>query len=488
MPFQSKAQQRWMFAAKPDMAREWAAETDFSKLPERKGKKGAEKKAVDVVAGGLPSRLTSLSVGRVLGLPNLILSGRALHSANKADRPDKHRALAKAMESAAPDQLNDTVVRLEGTDLIDDLLWKKRHGTQDPGRWYDRIGGRIWQNPRTSLIGKGIGTLGAIPNALLANLGRSSHYNQYSDAASIYGDEPAVTTHELGHAIDFNDKGGKNPDLKRQLLRDGYGLLYAAVPPARLWHEGQANIKSRAALDAGLKDKPDELHNILVRRDRVLPAGYGSYVGDVIPGVGPLPGALAGKALGLGRAKVRERSYASQKGDGGKEPDKKDKKDKKETDKEAAMINLAKLASLDATVMTEKAMAPARQQQRAAIGPALLAGMTPMLALGGAAIGAARSPSVYGMQGAGRGALYGGALGLGAGAGGLLGSRFGTAGALAGSVLGGGLGLGAARLVMGKHPRQKDREATEARQRMKAEEKSRAKMASASKLARLLCN
>lgn len=37
MPFQSKAQQRYMFANMPDMAERWASETpDIKKLPEKK--------------------------------------------------------------------------------------------------------------------------------------------------------------------------------------------------------------------------------------------------------------------------------------------------------------------------------------------------------------------------------------------------------------------------------------------------------------------
>ena len=37
MPFKSKAQQRWMFATKPKMAKRWAKETkDFYDLPEKK--------------------------------------------------------------------------------------------------------------------------------------------------------------------------------------------------------------------------------------------------------------------------------------------------------------------------------------------------------------------------------------------------------------------------------------------------------------------
>ena len=36
MPFKSKAQQRWMFANKPEMAKEWASETrNLKRLPEK---------------------------------------------------------------------------------------------------------------------------------------------------------------------------------------------------------------------------------------------------------------------------------------------------------------------------------------------------------------------------------------------------------------------------------------------------------------------
>jgi hypothetical protein len=38
MPFKSKAQQKWMFSQKPEMAKRWAKETpDIKKLPEKKG-------------------------------------------------------------------------------------------------------------------------------------------------------------------------------------------------------------------------------------------------------------------------------------------------------------------------------------------------------------------------------------------------------------------------------------------------------------------
>jgi len=35
MPFKSKKQSEWMFQNKPEMAKEWASKTDYSKLPEK---------------------------------------------------------------------------------------------------------------------------------------------------------------------------------------------------------------------------------------------------------------------------------------------------------------------------------------------------------------------------------------------------------------------------------------------------------------------
>lgn len=44
MPFKSKRQQRLFFATMPELAKEWAEKTDFSKLPEKVRKKKKKKK------------------------------------------------------------------------------------------------------------------------------------------------------------------------------------------------------------------------------------------------------------------------------------------------------------------------------------------------------------------------------------------------------------------------------------------------------------
>lgn len=43
MPFKSKAQQRFLFAKKPELAKEFAAHTDFSKLKEKVAKRKVKK-------------------------------------------------------------------------------------------------------------------------------------------------------------------------------------------------------------------------------------------------------------------------------------------------------------------------------------------------------------------------------------------------------------------------------------------------------------
>jgi hypothetical protein len=47
MPFESKAQQGWMFANKPEMAKRWAAETpNIKNLPQHVGDRTAQRGAI----------------------------------------------------------------------------------------------------------------------------------------------------------------------------------------------------------------------------------------------------------------------------------------------------------------------------------------------------------------------------------------------------------------------------------------------------------
>ena len=280
-----------------------------------------EKISIDVSRGGLPAMTLGSTIGHLGGFPgNLILSPQ-LHvnptdwtgaegvtdpePAPEDTRAQKMKALAQTMAQADPQALSNHQVYLGGPRFFRELK-------------------RTLTNPRTSIAGKAFGTA-SLPLAYLSTaLTRGNAYNPFSDSTYLYGNNPAVLSHELGHALDFNSKRvpeyepGKNKLLtwlRRQgsgLKRDLYGVA-GKIPLVSLLHEANANQRSERALRKTLGDKPNKLNEILHDRQKVLPAGYGSYVGSTLGGPGAaLPGLLGGKAYGLLQAARRKGTYADQ--------------------------------------------------------------------------------------------------------------------------------------------------------------------------------
>jgi len=300
----------------------------------------AEKVALTVEDGGLPSRALANTVGHVgntLGLAGPIMSLRSyVNPQGTPQRRQKHEESAGLLEAAEPDALSGTKLRLGGSDLVDDLLWKREEPGQDLP-WTQQIGGRNFQNPRTGPLGKALGLISTPLAALQGNLLRAPHYNPETDVATNYWDERGVTEHELGHAIDFNtvssEKGkGKVSDswLGRQgrgTVRDLYRLAYG-IPGVNLWHEAQANRKSWKALESQLGKGSDKLLEHEYDRAKVLPAGYGSYIGNTLsPLLGPagaIGGMVGGKVVGTARRDAIEseqRARAAEKRRGWSERD-----------------------------------------------------------------------------------------------------------------------------------------------------------------------
>lgn len=285
-----------------------------------------EKKSSLVVEEGDPvSRVAASTLGRLnpSSLASLLLTANAysdpsrnLRFGRDEKKIKEHKHTASLLEKYDPDALKNTLLRLGGTNIIDDIFYKKNRGENLP--WYKRIGGRVWHNPKTSIFGKLLGTVGVPLQSITTPLFRSSNYNPFSDVATVYQNEPAIVEHELGHALDFNKLYGIRPGesknktflnrISQELkggLRDAYLSAYAYLPVTRLLHEAQANIESQKALNFSLKDDPDELKKRTLRRLQVLPAGYGSYVGGLIPvPFGDLIGAGTGKLVGLTSAEL----------------------------------------------------------------------------------------------------------------------------------------------------------------------------------------
>jgi hypothetical protein len=232
------------------------------------------------------SQLSSDTIGRLanLGLLPLILGGtKPFYTPEEK----KHKEISEAISNAEPDALSTTKLRLGAPNFIDDVLYAEDPTGKAP--IHHRFGGRILQNPRTSLLMKALGYPAYPFYYATSSITRSPHYFPLTDVAHNPWDMPAVTGHELGHAIDFNtvvDEKGKVPEgfVNRQaqnVLRDLYGIS-SNIPYVNLYHEAMANEKSDLALRKGL-NKKKYLKNIEERNDS-LPAAYSTYVtGNVMP-------------------------------------------------------------------------------------------------------------------------------------------------------------------------------------------------------------
>ena len=285
---------------------------------------------LEIGHASMPEKLIGDTAGRVgnvlTGAP--LLTTDMLRDPTLPDREQEHVETARLMEGVRPDQLGDVKVRLGGTNLLDDMK-------------------RVWTNKRTGPIGKVVGTLSTPMSSVMGSLFRSPHYNPWSNTVVQTAHNKPITEHELGHAIDFNEVAGKQPSKNfwmRQLQgtgRDLYGLAYG-VPFANLWHEAQANRKSRMALEDALKDKPDELEQRKIDRLKVLPAAYSTYVtGNLgLGAIGSVGGMLGTKAIGHGIAHQRQKALDAKKQEGKRDGDG-DGKREEEEQKKAAMDKIA---------------------------------------------------------------------------------------------------------------------------------------------------
>ena len=286
-----------------------------------------EKLAIEVERGGIGSRALASTLGHVGAFPvatTLSLrthvnpsqwqgaSGSVFDKTISPDdtRGQQHKQIAEDMAKTNPQELQDTMVYLGGPNLFKEYA-------------------RLYKNPRSSLLGKTHTALTLPIQAALMNITRGSAYHPVTDSVYLMGDKPSVLTHELGHAIDFNaqpvpeHKPGTSK-FKTWAKRQGKGLMrdlymYSRMLPivggmAALPQEALANSLSLENLKKTYADQPEKLEKLLAERQKVLPGGYGSYIGGAIPA--PLPGlnvvgALGGKIYGLAQHARRKGTYVA---------------------------------------------------------------------------------------------------------------------------------------------------------------------------------
>lgn len=222
------------------------------------------KRAIDISPSGAISRSVAGSIGRLNFAPYALLLGqeKAIDHLRAADEV-KHREAIAQMQKRFPQELSDVGLRFEGSNITDDYR-------------------RLWNNNRITPVGKLLGGLTLPVTTLSTVLNRSSHYNPFTNTATVYGDVDPITSHELGHAVDFNRVQGNPSDWRNRLTRDAY--TFARMPEAAIglnagpvtqWMEIQANRNVDKAL-SGIKNKQKQRDTRAEAWRRLAPA-YGTY-------------------------------------------------------------------------------------------------------------------------------------------------------------------------------------------------------------------
>lgn len=167
------------------------------------------------------------------------------------EKAQLYKAILERMQKANPDELGDVVVHLGGNRTIQDSFRKltNRHSSAR-----EKIRGLLH-----------------LPSNLLTttlyNSGRPDHYDASANTVTLYSDNPAILTHELGHAIDFNQKA--KPDR--------YKYVFTKKNDEIFNRESEANRRSSENIRKAFEDVPDVLSALQVLRLRTLPRGLYSY-------------------------------------------------------------------------------------------------------------------------------------------------------------------------------------------------------------------
>lgn len=299
---------------------------------------------VDVVLAPSASRFMSDTLGRVGAVTSLkpLLFERSLDNPyddtskketsllgnfdvedldSKDERAKLYKNVADAIQQQRPDALSDTKVYLGGV-----------------GSW-DRLK-RTWKNKRTTLLSKLLGTVSIPATSVMMNLTRGDHYDPVSDTVALYSDNPAVLTHELGHAIDMNSWRNPHKDKKhsgiigraydavrnevKAIPHDTYMLtssilsklgLPIASSASTVGIEAAANLRSLAAIKDLEKKYPNLADTLKKMRTKTLPAAYTTYLGALGIPLAGVPKELAGllhigSALGVrGASNINTESF-----------------------------------------------------------------------------------------------------------------------------------------------------------------------------------
>ena len=140
---------------------------------------------------------------------------------------------------------------------------------------------RVWGRNGLSIFGKLLGTLFWPFSEGMRAIGRLDCYDPFAHSIVLYHRDPAILTHELGHAEDYAHRKWRTLYILARVLLPV--LLYQEWKASSF---GIMNLRER-----GLVSEAQ-------RANRVLCGGFGSYLGSMFKVIGIILGALIGQAIG----------------------------------------------------------------------------------------------------------------------------------------------------------------------------------------------
>lgn len=203
------------------------------------------------IVGATAGRLNGLQGALMLAPTN---PGKMLRDPNFAEA----QRVFEEMRAKHPDALKNTVVQVGGHDLKESFK-------------------RTWNNKN---IAPGLRHLAAATEPIIGGISawnRADHYNPWSDTVTVYSQSPEILRHEIGHAIDFNNKRvamegkGRVAKALAGLAPAAYMGASIALPGGTLLTEAQA---TRHALNSVKGDPEREAETW-----KMLAPAYGSYAG-----------------------------------------------------------------------------------------------------------------------------------------------------------------------------------------------------------------
>jgi hypothetical protein len=179
------------------------------------------------------------TVGRAKALPFSLLVGQE-KAWQDLKGPDK-KVLQKELAHLQKDpRLKDVVVRLNHTNLMDDLkrIWSDQHAVN---------------NPFKTVPLKLINTFLHASTAPMLSMRRADHYNPITNTVGLYSGIPEVAHHELGHARDFNNNSLSTPFRNIASTLEQRFLPFQAGPVTQLL-ESAANHEAEKGYKGDMRE------------------------------------------------------------------------------------------------------------------------------------------------------------------------------------------------------------------------------------------